>query len=115
MAPAVSTARVKVDRPETMSPVSRLLIKLVNTRPGTSTMMEPTTAVPGLMGSPSPRATYTTSASTKPLAMVLMKKLERVRLRASIHMPHSRPDRAATRDSSQPPEKNREKNREPTK
>lgn len=75
MAAADSSARAQVASPETMSPVSRLLMKLVNTSPGTSTMMPPARVTSRLMGAPRASRAQDDPPSTKADARVERKAL----------------------------------------
>ena len=81
MAAADSSARAKVARPDTISPVSRLLIKLVNTSPGTSTMMPPARVISRLMGTPKARSVKEAAPSTKADARVDKNELASARSR----------------------------------
>ena len=102
MAAADSSARAKVARPDTMSPVSRLLMKLVNTSPGTSTMMPPARVTSRLMGAPSARMAQEAVPSTKADARVDKKALPPACSRQARHAPQASPASPAHQASAQP-------------
>ena len=91
-------------------------MKLVNTSPGTSVMMEPEIMASTFTSSPVSRAAYTTSASTKPAAAVFTKKLDRDRRPStSVVSPAHRPASPPRAASSSPPEKKSVKKKAPAR
>ena len=98
-----------------MSPVSRSLMKLVNTSPGTSTMMAPAVAISTLTGAPSAAGPQAAPPSTKADAIVARKGLAPALPSRVRHAPPASPASPAAAASAQPPEKNSAKKNAPTK